>query len=196
MPARSRPCCDLGLFDLPLLRNFRTRCRSKVRKKTTPGAPLKTTTNKATGKSIKGAHPRSNFHQVLQPNALLSLFSFPIDFPPTLTNTYHLLLPTMQAFGGTNEVLSWTSEDPRQSSLFGPWGVVYRFQVTLLCPPYCWATVSLTIRQTDVNRGTTTLYRSTRANKEDRVARLEWGPNGGLGRAVIGKVGVTFRPSY
>lgn len=102
----------------------------------------------------------------------------------------------MQAFGGTNEVLSWTSEDPRQSSLFGPWGVVYRFQVSLLCPPYCWATVSLTIRQTDVNRGTTTLYRSTRANKEDRVARLEWGPNGGLGRAVIGKVGVTFRPSY
>jgi hypothetical protein len=34
----------------------------------------------------------------------------------------------------------------------------------------------------------TTLVKSIRHNKEDRVARLEWAPNGGLGRAVIGKV--------
>lgn len=34
----------------------------------------------------------------------------------------------------------------------------------------------------------TTLWRAIRANKEDRVAKLEWAPNGGLGRAVIGKV--------
>lgn len=36
----------------------------------------------------------------------------------------------------------------------------------------------------------TTLYRTIRANKEDRVAKLEWASNGGLGRVVIGKVGV------
>lgn len=35
----------------------------------------------------------------------------------------------------------------------------------------------------------TTLWRAIRANKEDRVAKLEWSPNGGLGRAIIGKVG-------
>lgn len=34
----------------------------------------------------------------------------------------------------------------------------------------------------------TTLWRAIRANKEDRVAKLEWASNGGLGRAVIGKV--------
>lgn len=34
----------------------------------------------------------------------------------------------------------------------------------------------------------TTLWKAIRANKEDRVAKLEWAPNGGLGRAVIGKV--------
>ncbi|KAI9067562.1 hypothetical protein FKP32DRAFT_236807, partial [Trametes sanguinea] len=70
-----------------------------------------------------------------------------------------------------NEVLSWTSQDPRQSQLFGSYGVLYRFQ-------------------TDTNNQgqvVTTLWRAIRANKEDRVAKLEWAPNGGLGRAVIGK---------
>ncbi|KAI0650014.1 hypothetical protein C8Q79DRAFT_899952 [Trametes meyenii] len=70
-----------------------------------------------------------------------------------------------------NEVLSWTSQDPRQSQLFGSYGVLYRFQ-------------------TDTNnqgQSVTTLWRAIRANKEDRVAKLEWAPNGGLGRAVIGK---------
>ena len=28
-----------------------------------------------------------------------------------------------------NEILNWTSKDPRQSQLFSSWGVVYRFQV-------------------------------------------------------------------
>ncbi|KAI9429840.1 hypothetical protein BJY52DRAFT_1219392 [Lactarius psammicola] len=70
-----------------------------------------------------------------------------------------------------NDVLSWTSQDPRQSQLFSPWGVVYRFQ-------------------TDTNaqgKSTTTLWRAVRANREDRVARLAWSPGGGLGHAVIGK---------
>ena len=47
-------------------------------------------------------------------------------------------------------------------------------------------------RQTDLNAqgvNVTTLWRTIRANKEDRVAKLEWAPSGGLGRAVIGKVG-------
>lgn len=45
--------------------------------------------------------------------------------------------------------------------------------------------------QTNVNpNGTsvTTLWRAIRPNKEDRVAKLEWAANGGLGRVVIGKV--------
>ena len=48
--------------------------------------------------------------------------------------------------------------------------------------------------QTETNaqgQSTTIVWRAIRANKEDRVAKLEWAPGGGLGRAVIGKV----RPS-
>jgi hypothetical protein len=48
--------------------------------------------------------------------------------------------------------------------------------------------------QTETNaqgQSTTTVWRAIRANREDRVAKLEWGPGGCLGRAVIGKV----RPS-
>ncbi|TFY69931.1 hypothetical protein EVJ58_g154 [Rhodofomes roseus] len=73
--------------------------------------------------------------------------------------------------GSGNEVLSWTSQDPRTSQLFGSYGVLYKFT-------------------TDVNAqgvNVTTLWRTIRANKEDRVAKLEWAPSGGLGRAVIGK---------
>lgn len=52
--------------------------------------------------------------------------------------------------------------------------------------------------QTDTNghgQSVTTLWRTIRANKEDRVAKLEWAPNGGLGRAVIGKVEFFYLPS-
>jgi hypothetical protein len=70
------------------------------------------------------------------------------------------------------DVLSWTSQDPRRSLLFNPWGnIVYRFQ-------------------TDINaqgQTITILWRMIRSNKEDRVAKLEWAPGGGLGQAVIGK---------
>jgi hypothetical protein len=47
------------------------------------------------------------------------------------------------------------------------------------------------LSQTETNaqgQSTTTVWRAIRANKEDRVAKLEWASNGGLGRAVIGKV--------
>jgi len=36
------------------------------------------------------------------------------------------------------------------------------------------------------------MWRTLRPNKEDRVAKLEWAANGGLGRVVMGKVGYTF----
>jgi hypothetical protein len=51
--------------------------------------------------------------------------------------------------------------------------------------------ILIQLSQTETNaqgQSTTTVWRSIRANKEDRVARLEWAPGGGLGRAVIGKV--------
>ncbi|PCH41434.1 hypothetical protein WOLCODRAFT_137387 [Wolfiporia cocos MD-104 SS10] len=73
--------------------------------------------------------------------------------------------------GSGNEVLSWTSQDPRQSQLFGSYGVLYRF----------------TTEPNNQGVNVTTLWRAIRANKEDRVAKLEWSQNGGLGRAMIGK---------
>ncbi|KAN0133479.1 hypothetical protein V8E53_008647 [Lactarius tabidus] len=82
----------------------------------------------------------------------------------------HESLPTYVA-NSQDDVLCWTSQDPRQSQLFNRWGVVYRFQ-------------------TDTNatgRSVTVLWRKIRSNMEDRVAKLEWAPGGGLGRAVIGK---------
>ena len=48
------------------------------------------------------------------------------------------------------------------------------------------------IAQTKTNsqgQSITTLSRMIRANQEDLVAKLEWAPGGGLGRAFIGKVG-------
>ncbi|EGO01780.1 hypothetical protein SERLA73DRAFT_85661 [Serpula lacrymans var. lacrymans S7.3] len=75
------------------------------------------------------------------------------------------------ASASSNDVLSWTNQDPRESQLFNSWGVLYRFQ-TVVSPN---------------GQSTTTLWRAVRTNKEDRVAKLEWAPNGGLGRAVIGK---------
>jgi len=71
----------------------------------------------------------------------------------------------------SNDVLSWTSQDPRESQLFNSWGVLYRFQ-TAVSPN---------------GQSVTTLWRTIRPNKEDRVAKLEWSATGGLGRVVIGK---------
>lgn len=70
-----------------------------------------------------------------------------------------------------DDILSWTSMDPRESQLFNSWGVLYRFQ---------------TIVNTN-GKSVTTLMRMIRPNKEDRVAKFEWAANGGLGRVVIGK---------
>ncbi|KAF8232428.1 hypothetical protein L208DRAFT_1436264 [Tricholoma matsutake] len=71
----------------------------------------------------------------------------------------------------SDDVLSWTNQDPRESQLFNSWGVLYRFQ-TVVSPS---------------GQSVTTLWRAIRPNKEDRVAKLEWSATGGLGRVVIGK---------
>ncbi|KAF8332979.1 hypothetical protein F5887DRAFT_843432, partial [Amanita rubescens] len=71
-----------------------------------------------------------------------------------------------------DDILSWTSMDPRESQLFNSWGILYRFQ---------------TIVDTK-GRLVTILWRTIRPNKEDRVAKFEWSTNGGLGRVNIGKV--------
>jgi hypothetical protein len=47
--------------------------------------------------------------------------------------------------------------------------------------------------QTEINnhgQNVTSLWRAIRPTKEERVAKLEWAANGGLGRATIGKVSV------
>ncbi|TFY69434.1 hypothetical protein EVG20_g3150 [Dentipellis fragilis] len=73
----------------------------------------------------------------------------------------------------SDEILCWTSQDPRESQLFNnSWGIIYRFH---------------TEPDNRTGQSVTTLWRAIRANKEDRVAKLEWAPNGGLGRAIIGK---------
>lgn len=90
-----------------------------------------------------------------------------------------------------DDVLSWTSQDPRQSQLFSQWGVVvYRFQVCMIDIAHT-SMSSSNPPQTETNaqgQSVTTLWRAIRSNKEDRVAKLEWAPGGGFGRAVIGKV--------
>ena len=94
-----------------------------------------------------------------------------------------------------NDVLSWTSQDPRQSQLFSPWGVVYRFQVCIIDIAYAPMAL-IHLPQTETNaqgQSTTIVWRAIRANREDRVAKLEWAPGGGLGRAVIGKVRPSLR---
>ncbi|KAF8261604.1 hypothetical protein EI94DRAFT_1745593 [Lactarius quietus] len=99
---------------------------------------------------------------------LISFDHTPPGLPETSSTSSHLhshskFMP--------NDVFSWTSQDPRQSLLFTEWGVVYRFQ-------------------TDTNeqgQSTTILWRTIGPNKENQVAKLQWAPGGGLGRAVIGK---------
>jgi len=69
------------------------------------------------------------------------------------------------------QVLSWTNHDPRDSILFATQGIWYQFK-----------TESAANGQV-----TTTLWRTLRLNREDRVGKLEWGANGSLGRAIVGK---------
>lgn len=71
-----------------------------------------------------------------------------------------------------DEVLSWTSSDPRSSVLFNSnFGVNYRFVTEV----------------DNRNVTTTTLWRAVRQSREDRLAKFEWTSNGSLGRAMIGR---------
>jgi len=95
-----------------------------------------------------------------------------------------------------SDMLYWTNQDPRQSELFNTKGIVYRFEVKKISTTSSLRTqhstsFDLHIFQTTAEPGgksITTLWRLTRTSREDRVARLEWARNGGLGRVVIGKV--------
>ncbi|KAM6495736.1 hypothetical protein JOM56_008442 [Amanita muscaria] len=71
----------------------------------------------------------------------------------------------------SDDILSWTNQDSRESQLFNSWGVQYRFQ---------------TVANAN-GKSVTTLWRMIRPNKEDRVAKFEWSSSGGLGRITIGK---------
>jgi len=101
--------------------------------------------------------------------------------------------PLVPVAAAPNDILSWTNQDCRESVLFNSWGVLYRFQV-------CSSHVEIMeiphpITQSTVaqkGQTVTTMWRTLRPNKEDRVAKLEWSANGGLGRVVMGKVGLTF----
>ncbi|KAG8797334.1 hypothetical protein FRC17_007780, partial [Serendipita sp. 399] len=96
-----------------------------------------------------------------------------------------------------DEVLSWTSSDPRSSVLFNQnFGVNYRF-ITVRTPlivgsrqPQVSRTLTRLPPQQEVdnrNVTTTTLWRAVRQSREDRLARFEWNANGSLGRATIGR---------
>lgn len=92
----------------------------------------------------------------------------------------------------SNDVLSWTNQDSRESALFNSWGVVYRFQVGYnVAHPLVTAKLISLLQTTTLPNGQslTTMWRALRPNKEDRIAKLEWAPNGGLGRVMMGKVG-------
>jgi hypothetical protein len=112
---------------------------------------------------------------LLEFNSLPHLHSSPIFMP---NNT-------------PEDVLSWTSQDPRQSQLFSQWGVVvYRFQVCMMDIVHT-SMSSSNPPQTDTNaqgQSVTNLWRAIRSNKEDRVAKIQWAPGGGPGTVVIGKV--------
>ena len=51
-----------------------------------------------------------------------------LEATPQLTK---LITPTheMSTNTASNDILSWTNQDPRESVLFNSWGVLYRFQV-------------------------------------------------------------------
>lgn len=72
--------------------------------------------------------------------------------------------------------------------MHGVFSTVLRFSVPFIPSELTVADNSLKTVVNNNGQSTTTLWRAVRANREDRVAKLEWAANGGLGRAVIGKV--------
>lgn len=68
-------------------------------------------------------------------------------------------------------VMSWSAGNPRDSSLFTSWGVLYRFETGV-----------------ERKKTVTTIWRAISETKQERVARFEWNADGDLGRALIGMV--------
>ena len=66
-------------------------------------------------------------------------------------------------------VMSWSAGNPRDSSLFTSWGVLYRFETA-----------------PERRKTVTTIWRAISETKQERVARFEWNSDGDLGRALIG----------
>lgn len=66
-------------------------------------------------------------------------------------------------------VMSWSAGNPRDSSLFTSWGVLYRFETGV-----------------ERKKTVTTIWRAISETKQERVARFEWNADGDLGRALIG----------
>ncbi|CAA7268306.1 unnamed protein product [Cyclocybe aegerita] len=89
----------------------------------------------------------------------------------TQTASSPVLVPLPRIAPQSDNILLWTNQDSRESILFNFYGIAYRFQTSVL----------------QGHPAITTMWRTIRLNKEDRIARLEWAPNGGLGRVVVGK---------
>jgi len=88
-----------------------------------------------------------------------------------------------------DEVLCWTSPDPRTSILFGGTGnVQFRFTtVRTSTPLLCYSSYDVVQDMDPVNATTTTtLWKVNRPTREDRLAKFEWALNGSLGRATLG----------
>jgi hypothetical protein len=75
-------------------------------------------------------------------------------------------------------VMSWSAGNPRDSSLFTSWGVLYRFETGV-----------------ERRKTVTTIWRAISETKQERVARFEWNADGDLGRALIGAC-VRHQPSF
>ena len=89
----------------------------------------------------------------------------------------------------SNNILTWTSQDPRDSVLFNSSGIHYRFQVCLIAFAVQAIELKPLLQTTLSHKGSiTTMWRAVQLNKENRCAMLQWASNGGLGRVVMGKV--------
>lgn len=120
-----------------------------------------TTMALASGKSRENKIIATGQENVLSPR---------VGYGRGLSNVTQLAIPA--GFTTDPNVIFWTSRDPRESVLFSSEGVLYRFSTEMFR-----------------GRPATILSRTVRRvlyNQEERVARLEWGLDGGFGRVSIG----------
>ncbi|KAH7100564.1 hypothetical protein BKA62DRAFT_757838 [Auriculariales sp. MPI-PUGE-AT-0066] len=77
---------------------------------------------------------------------------------------------------------SWTSSDPRQSTLFTPRSVTESFASSGTAFRFVTSSDNLGSHVTELLAGT--------GRREERVARFEWKSGGGLGRVLLGRTQV------